>query len=117
MRSEIKFRGKTAKGKWVYGNLLNEQTIGEVGNNLSHYKFATVIPETVGQLHNFLTYKAGKEVYVGDKIRYDLSAGLGQPARICQEGVVSNIEFDYSYYTNIRVLGSIHDKESEATNA
>ena len=66
MGREIKFRGiKEHDNSFAYGNLLNEQTIGEVGNNLSHYTYSTVKPETVGQFTGLID-KNGKDIFEGD---------------------------------------------------
>ena len=78
----IKFRGLRTDGKgWAYGNLLNEQTIGGVGENLSHYKYVTVIPETVGQYTGFIADKCKnnleKEIYEGDIFRSEIEADDG----------------------------------------
>lgn len=72
MKREIKFRGlrvKYEKGwhdsAFKYGNLLNVDTIGEVGAHLDSYEYAEVKPETVGQ-YTGLEDKKGKEIYEGD---------------------------------------------------
>lgn len=57
MERIIKFRGLREEynsawheSEWVYGNLLNNNSIGEVGYDLQHYKYAKVKTETIGQL-------------------------------------------------------------------
>lgn len=55
----------------------------------SNFDYIEVYPYTVGQLHNGLTRKAGSNVFVGDIIRHDLEAGLGQPKRT---GIVSECQ-------------------------
>lgn len=81
MKREIKFRGirEEYNPAWhqsifKYGNLLNLNSIGEVGYDLDHYEYAKVKPETVGQFTG-LYDKNGKEIYEGDIVTYKRSVG------------------------------------------
>lgn len=130
MSRVIKFRGLRTDGKgWAIGNYVftqyNNSYKGIIGvqQEDSHQIYPVnidgytheVIPETVGQLHNGLTRKAGKEVYVGDIIKYNLAEGLGEPKSYNHKCTVENVEICFYWYIDIEVIGNIH-QEIEVTS-
>ena len=98
---EIKFRGKTANGEWVYGSLVHSKNIQpaiyfEVGKgSIKTFDFVYVKPETVGQftgLYDGTTWEEldeqerkdwviagnmpsewkGKKIYEGDVVKWEI---------------------------------------------
>lgn len=125
MKREIKFKGKRVKSdKWVYGNLLNECTIGKVGHGLESYYYTEVDPDTISQFTGI------DGLYEGDKVRavfhecYDTEINSFDEDDIV-EGVIKfdsgcwyiigdgEDEILYLYhvidYADVEVIGSIHD--------
>ncbi|WP_448607615.1 hypothetical protein [Paenimyroides ceti] len=114
MNTDIEFRGLRSDGKgWVYGFLLTDRDkeLCYIAEGIGTCAIE-VIPESVGQYHNSLSEKTkGKRVYVGDIISFDLKEGLGEPKTFNCTQVIETIEMSSFWYSNVRVVGNIHENK------
>jgi len=117
MNREIKFRAirEVYNPQWhdsifTFGNLLNHNSIGEVGCDLEHYQYSKVKPETIGQMTEFKD-KHGKVIYEGDILK------LSNTEKVCVSfengsfvGIRKNKTISHSerYWKHSEILGNIH---------
>lgn len=109
MENKIWFRAmRKLNGHWVYGYYIFDE------DNNSHHIITpmgdkyTIIPETVGQLHNGLTNKFGFEIFVGDVVDCDFVNSFGE---IFKNGFENNIRLESmpSLIENLKLKSTIHE--------
>ena len=121
----IKFRGKTTKGAWLYGDL--EHRVDD-GTKMTYIfddvlsQGGAVLPETVGQFTG-LKDKNDNEIYEGDILQINGSAklevqflhgGFGYCLMFGDVLFGGNSSFSFNPFDkdeSFEVIGNIHDNE------
>lgn len=116
---EIKFRGKTPSGEWVYGYLLGLSFIGRVIHNSEGrpeiIESCEVDPKTVGQYIG--NSKHGQPLYTGDiaknkweeqfLVEWKLFHSHGHVDQVCGIGFVCRDS--EGCIDELTVIGNLHD--------
>ena len=121
----IKFRGKTTKGAWLYGDL---EHLVDNGTKMTYIfddvlsQGGAVLPETVGQFTG-LKDKNNNEIYEGDILQMNGSAklevqflhgGFGYCLMFGDVLFGGNSSFQFNPFDkdeSFEVIGNIHDNE------
>ena len=129
MKREIRFRGKTSQGEWLYGDLqqLNDGTVRIAVNNecwnddgIQSSDYLTILevnPNTVGQFTG-LYDKYEKQIYEGDIVSHITGRMKVNGEYVDKTNVFAveyrGAEFNISYLSlvsknSVKVIGNIHD--------
>lgn len=124
MNREIKFRGKSLDGDWVYGSyhhsgdkkhhyiLIKEKFIKDVKMSMLHNKeVVEVYPESVGQLCPNKD-SSGKEVYEGDICKYinnDLGFIRFDYGWVIEYSDTYSHDMPPYYFEKLSVVGNMYD--------
>lgn len=129
MKREIRFRGKTSQGEWLYGDLqhCNDGTVRIAVNNecwnddgMQSSDYLTILevnPNTVGQFTG-LYDKYEKQIYEGDIVSHVTGRMKVNGEYVDKTNVFAveyrSAEFNISYLSlvsknSVKVIGNIHD--------
>lgn len=116
MKREILFRGKTFKGEWVHGYLIEYENSTQIGVRkcADVIDFVKVKPETIGQFTG-LTDKNGTKIFEGDKVKMAESHFnieiIGFTLYIDGRFLIKSIKSGAGWDANreVEVIGNIHD--------